>query len=185
MEGTRRRVCKIFSFDSPIAKADALGHNFGNLKRVGALKMSWMKVFSPIAAIAVVAVLCSSAFAQSAEKYKARLSVVPIASVNSRNTVDGIGSAAVTLTGSSLTVNGTFEGLKSPATAARLHRGVMTGVRGPALMDLTITPAPKGTITGTVNLTAEQVADLKQGRLYIQIYSQGAPEGNLWGWILK
>src|SRR5688572_9082473 len=119
--------------------------------------MRWKKAFSPITTAAVVALLLSSASAQSGEKYKARLSVVPIANANSRTTIDGIGSAAVTLTGTSLSVNGTFEGLKSAATAAKIHRGVMTGVRGPALMDLTITPAPKGTITGTVNLTADQV----------------------------
>jgi hypothetical protein len=147
--------------------------------------MGWMKVFPPLAAIAVSVVLFSSASAQSGDKYKARLSVVPIASANSRNTVDGIGAATITLTGTSLSINGTFEGLKSPATGAKIHRGVMMGVRGPAFSDLTITPAPKGTISGMVTLTAAQVADLKEGRLYIQIYSQGAPDGNLWGWILK
>jgi len=34
-------------------------------------------------------------------------------------------------------------------------------------------------------LTPEQVQSLKKGQLYIQIYSEKAPDGNLWGWLLR
>jgi hypothetical protein len=35
-----------------------------------------------------------------------------------------------------------------------------------------------------VQLNKEQLADLAQGKLYIQLHSEKAPEGNLWGWLL-
>ena len=27
------------------------------------------------------------------------------------------------------------------------------------------------------------VADLEKGRLYVQLHSEKAPDGNLWGWL--
>ena len=34
------------------------------------------------------------------------------------------------------------------------------------------------------NLTAEQIESLKKGRFYVQLSSEKAPDGNLWGWLL-
>jgi hypothetical protein len=105
-----------------------------------------------------------------------------------RPNVTGKGSATATLAGRTLTVNGSFEGLAAPATIARLHRGIAKGARGPALGDLTISQMPSGSLSGSVELTAAQVEDLRQGRLYIQIHSAKgvAPDGStLWGWLLK
>jgi hypothetical protein len=42
-----------------------------------------------------------------------------------------------------------------------------------------------GTISGTFDLTPDQVDALKKGRLYVQIQSEGAPNGHLLGWLLK
>src|SRR6478735_420993 len=41
-----------------------------------------------------------------------------------------------------------------------------------------------GTISGSIELTKPQIDDLAAGRLYIQLHSQKAPDGNLWGWLL-
>lgn len=122
--------------------------------------------------------------AQSQEKYKIRLSTVPMDGAL-RSTVAGSGSATAVLAGNKLTITGTFDGLRSPATAARLHRGLMTGVRGAALADLTVSKATTGTVSGSIDLTPEQAQSLKKGQLYIQIASEKAPDGNLWGWVLK
>ena len=65
--------------------------------------------------------------AQSQERYKARLATVPI-DVAMRNTVAGTGSATAVLTGAKLTVEGTFDGLVSPATTADVRRGPAMGV---------------------------------------------------------
>jgi len=119
------------------------------------------------------------------ETFKARLSPVPI-DVTMMSTVAGSGSITVTLSGKRLSITGTFEGLRSPATTAQLHRGIR-GIRGPAILDLDlmISKAVKGTLSGSVELTPDQIADLRNGRLYVQIQSERAPDGNLWGWLLR
>ena len=101
-----------------------------------------------------------------------------------REFVAGNGSAEATLAGNELTVIGRFEGLKSEATRARIHIGPVTGVRGPAAYELEVSKAMAGTISGVVELSDDTLARLDAGHLYIQIDSDSAPEGNLWGWLL-
>ena len=127
--------------------------------------------------------LGSAASAQTGETFKGRLSVVPL-DVSMQATVAGSGSLTAVLAGRKLTINGTFEGLRSPATVAQIHRGVR-GIRGPAVFDLTVTKATSGAVTGSLDLTPAQVEDLRNSRLYVQIDSERAPEGNLWGWLLR
>ena len=100
-----------------------------------------------------------------------------------RATIAGSGSLTAVLSGSQLSVEGKFAGLRSPATAAQIRRAPK-GLRGPAILDLKVTEDTSGTISGTLELTPEQVEDLKNARLYVQINSRGAPEGNLRGWLL-
>lgn len=115
--------------------------------------------------------------------YRARLGVVPI-DIVMQSTIAGSGAVTATLKGSTLTVTGTFTGLKTPATVVRVHRGPRTAMRGPAIGDLTATAATNGTISGSIELTKDQIDDLSSGRLYVQLHSQKAPDGNLWGWLL-
>jgi hypothetical protein len=122
--------------------------------------------------------------AQNQEKYKVRLSTVPMDG-GMREAVAGSGSASAVLTGTRLTITGTFQGLHSPATIARVHGGTARGVRGAPLGELTVTKAMTGTVSGSIDLTREQVQSLQSGRLYVQISSEKAPDGNLWGWLLR
>lgn len=122
------------------------------------------------------------AAAQSPQSYKARLSTVPI-DIAMQSTVAGRGQVTATLTGTTLLLKGTFSDLKSPATFAKIHAGPK-GIRGPAILDLTVTRAVNGTIEGRLELTPEQVGHLKRSGLYVQIHSEKAPDGNLWGWLL-
>ena len=137
-------------------------------------------------AIAVVAALIvlftQRTGAQSSRTFKARLSAVPVAAFSAN--VVGTGAVTATLSGTKLTVNGTFDGLATPATVARIHKSPKPGIRGPALFDLTVTKGTSGTITGTFDLTAAQVQEVSQGRYYVQLHSEKAPDGNLWGWLL-
>ena len=128
--------------------------------------------------------MAASGASQTPERYKVRLATVPMDG-GMRNTVAGFGSATATLTGARLSVTGTFDGLKSPATTAKLSGGVARGVRGDAIGNLDVTKSTKGQISGAVDLTAAQVKGLRDGHLYIEIASEKAPEGNLWGWLLK
>jgi hypothetical protein len=124
---------------------------------------------------------------QGSDKYTARLGWVPITAAE-RAGVAGKGSITATLAGTKLSLTGTFEGLVSPATVARLHRGVAKGARGAVITDLTISKATSGTITGSADLSAADVENLKAGKLYVQVHSEKgvAPDGaNLWGWLMK
>ena len=138
----------------------------------------------PWRAALVLAMVVSGhgAGAQSSMTFHARLSPVPI-DVSMLSKVAGSGSAKAVLDGRKLAISGKFEGLRSRATFARLHRA-QKGVRGPAVFDLSISKETSGNISGTVELTPTQVEDLKNSRFYIQVYSEGAPDGNLWGWLL-
>jgi len=142
----------------------------------------------PTAAVLVCAFvtisLALSGVARGQDKYKVRLSTVPMDG-GMREAVAGSGSASAVLAGTKLTITGTFQGLHSPATMARVHRGPARGVRGPSVGDLTVSPALNGTISGSIELTREQVQSLQIGKMYVQISSEKAPEGNLWGWILR
>jgi hypothetical protein len=100
-------------------------------------------------------------------------------------TVVGSGSVIATLTGSKLVIEGKFEGLHTPATVARIHKSPKPGLRGEPLFDLKVTGATSGTIAGQMDLTAAQVRELAQGRYYVQLHSEKAAEGNLWGWLLS
>jgi hypothetical protein len=135
-----------------------------------------------LVALVFAAAVASSVHAQ-APQYRARLSVVPI-DVAMQSTIAGSGSATAILKGSTLTINGTFSGLKTAATVARVHRSPRTGMRGVPIGDLTATAETSGAISGSIELTKEQIDDLAAGRLYIQLHSQKAPDGNLWGWLL-
>jgi hypothetical protein len=121
------------------------------------------------------------AAAPNGDMYRTRLSVVPI-DVAMQANVAGQGQVTATLVGNKLTVSGTAQGLRSPATEAHIHRGV-PGIPGPAILDLTVTKATSPTIGGTVDLTPSMVQDLKNGQLYVQLNSERAPEGNLRGWL--
>ena len=125
--------------------------------------------------------------AQSGDKYRGRLAPVPALGIAPAS-VAGVGSASATLTGKKITVTGSFEKMASPATAAHLNLGPVTGVRGGPVFDLTVTKAAdgtSGTLAGTFDLTPEQVDALKKGKFYVQIHSEGAPNGHLMGWLLK
>ena len=119
--------------------------------------------------------------AQTVKTYKTRLAPVPVATFTP--SITGVGSVTATLAGTKLTVAGTFEGLASPATVARLHRSPKPGIRGDVLFNLTVTSGTSGTISGTFDLTAAQVQEIAASRYYVQLHSEKAPDGNLWGWL--
>lgn len=135
------------------------------------------------AVILCAAVAVHVGVAQTSDTYKVRLTPVAIdASMMQR--IAGHGELKGVLAGNKLTITGNFSGLRSPATDAHIHNGPK-GIRGPAILDLEVSKATSGSVSGSVSLTPEQVEDLKNGRLYIQIDSQSAPDGNLWGWLLR
>jgi hypothetical protein len=137
----------------------------------------------------VIALGCViAALAAEAQTFTADLGWVPIGGAE-RTEVAGEGTATATLAGSRLSVTGSFEGLPANATGAKLHQGVATGARGrgTVIADLAVAGGTSGTLSGEVSLDAEQLAALRAGRLYIQIYSEKGvlpDHDTLFGWLL-
>jgi hypothetical protein len=159
---------------------------FGHLSRSKGMSSKKAMIFA-VAITIGLHMIGTSVHAQSGEKFKGRLAPVPALGIKPE-TVAGVGSSSATLSGRKLTVSGNFEKMASAATAAHLCLGPVTGVRGESVFDLTVSKTgdgKSGTIAGTFDLSPAQVEDLKKGRFYIQIHSEGAPNGHLLGWLLK
>ena len=125
--------------------------------------------------------------AQSGTLIRARLASAPPLGVP-RETVAGSGAVWWTLNGSTLEIDGSFERLASAATIARIHMGPFTAVRGEPVFDLTVRKTAdetSGLIGGSVELSPEQVQALRDGRFYVQLYSEGTENGHLQGWLLQ
>ncbi|HEU4617421.1 MAG TPA: CHRD domain-containing protein [Gammaproteobacteria bacterium] len=117
------------------------------------------------------------------DAWRARLARVPIDAATAA-AVTGSGQASAVLHGRKLEIMGSFEGLHGAATTAELRAGPVTGVRGGAVAPIEVTQDVAGSLSASIDLSDEQIAALRAGRLYIQIDSKSAPDGNLWGWLL-
>ena len=132
--------------------------------------------------LAVLFLPCDIA-AQRAQRFTARLTSMPVDPVTARTTT-GLGTATAVLEGNTLKITGTFDGLNSPATLAHVHRAAK-GLRGPKILDLTVTKATTGTIEGTFKLTPVQIEEIDRERWYLQIDTERNSEGHLRGWLMK
>jgi hypothetical protein len=141
-----------------------------------------MTLYRVLFVSAVVSGVWSAHPVAQSKAFATRLSVVPL-TIAMQATVAGQGSATAVLSGSRLTIEGKFDGLRSPATAARLHLAPRA-MRGEAIAELTVSKATSGTFKGSVDLTDRQRDALERLSLYVQINSEKAPEGNLWGWLI-
>jgi hypothetical protein len=144
-----------------------------------------------VAAVALSLLAAASAFAQPPRNYTADLGWVPIGGAE-RNDVAGEGTATATLSGSRLSISGSFTGLPAKVTGAKLLRGVAKGARGsagtPAVAELRVSGDTSGKLDGDVRLTPDQLAALEAGQLYVQIYSEKGvlpDHDTLWGWLLR
>ena len=127
--------------------------------------------------------LAAPAFAVPAG-FEAELDPAPFDAANRADVINSIGTVAATLDGSTLTVQGSFSNLASPAKGGSFRIGLAKGVPGEAIGgSLTVTHAPQGTVSGSVTLSPAQVEALNRQALYIRIDSEKAPDGNLQGWL--
>jgi hypothetical protein len=133
--------------------------------------------------MAVLLLLPALAVPATAAEFEARLGRMPVDS-RTQSSIAGLGHATGELDGNRLVIKGDFAGMLGPATIAELHIGPAVGVRGPVIHGLTVTPGADGELSGSVELDRDQVRALRAGRLYIQIHSESAPDGNLGGWLL-
>ena len=57
------------------------------------------------------------------------------------------------------------------------------GMRGAVVGEFVSGGGTNGTFKGTVTLSPAQAAAFVKGLLYVQVQSEKAPDGNLWGWL--
>ena len=124
-----------------------------------------------------------AAGAQTPEQRAARLTPSPIEAATATE-LTGAGAATAELSGVTLSVDGTFEGLQSPATETTLHAG-NRGLRGPVIAALELDGSTTGTFAAELTLSAVQAGYFRDDRLYIQLQSEENPEGLLRGWLLQ
>ena len=80
--------------------------------------------------------------------------------------------------GPKLMVNGTFDGMSSPATVAHLHRSTKGPEEpggptpGPVLFNIDVSTATDGTLNGSWWISEEQAEELRQGWYYVQVHSE-------------
>ena len=131
----------------------------------------------------VVSLLLMSAGSTSLaqEVYRARLSPMPT-TPQTVTEILGEGEVILTLSGNTLEVSGTFEGMSSSATGAHLHNGP-PAQPGPVVHTLEIDQATGGEISATLELSDEQVTALRNNELYVQVHSENNAPGELRGWI--
>ena len=142
-----------------------------------------MQRLANVFCVLVLATSLSARADTAPEVFKARLS--PLGVTNATvNIITGVGAVTATLKGTQLSLDVTFEGLTGAATVANVRRGAK-GIPGPVIFDLTVPKAARGKFTATLDLNVDQVADLRAGRLYLQIHSERAPDGSIRGWLLK
>jgi len=134
-------------------------------------------------ALLILVTWASTAVSASTEVFKARLAPLGVTQATV-NTITGVGYVTATLAGSRLIIDANFEGLTGMATSANIRRGPK-GIPGPIVIELQAPKASNGKINATLDLSAEQLADLQAGRLYLQIHSERAPEGSIRGWLLR
>ena len=131
-------------------------------------------------------ILCALLLAASpafAAGYEAELDPAPFDATNRADVIGSIGNATATLSGNTLTVQGTFSNLASPAKGGSFRIGLAKGVPGDAIGNLTVENARQGSFAGTVKLNSAQLAALKRQALYIRIDSEKSPDGNVQGWL--
>jgi hypothetical protein len=134
--------------------------------------------------LTVLMAVLSLAPLAAAEKYQVYLSPMPFTDAT-QPIMTGKGTASATLEGDTLSISGSFAGLSGPATKARLSLSRGPGIPGSPLVDLTLVGDVAGKVTGQTKLDPSQLVALRSRKLYIQIDSEKAPSGHLWGWLLE
>jgi len=148
------------------------------------------KLYATLLGAAVgLALAASSGVAQEAVRYGDHMGTMPAANVN-RASMSGRGMVSATLADNTLTIEGTFEGLKSPATGVAVFAGE-TGQMG---VDQVKTATNIGTIaaadvsgsfSGTVELTDEQIALLNGNGIFVVVQTEANPGGEIRGWLVS
>jgi hypothetical protein len=108
----------------------------------------------------------------------------------------GTGTVSVTLSGTTLSLSGSYSGLTTAMTAGHIHGPGGVPTNAPVIYDLVGNGILSGTTSGTYNgsfnlisnpvgytTTAQQIADLNSGYWYLNIHDSTFPGGEIRGQI--
>jgi hypothetical protein len=137
---------------------------------------------APRARFALCLLLAAPLAAQAPPVLRARLAPVPI-DVAMQATIAGLGAATATLSGTTLSVEGSYQGLVTAATTVRVYESARMGMRGTLVGEFPSGGGTSGSFKGAVTVSPGQAAAFSKGLLYVQLQSAKAPDGNLWGWL--
>ena len=146
------------------------------------LQSTYLKAAIAVLAFSVAIIAADCALGADGN-YNTRLTAVAYDGAMRAN-VQGDGHAAAILSGNKLSITGNYTELPSAATSAHVLMGPAIGVPGASISDLTVSGGTDGSISGEFVLDRNQLKALLSGHLYVQVDSQKAPDGNLWGWLM-
>ncbi len=93
------------------------------------------------------------------------------------------GSGTLTMIGSQMLYHISYSGLTAPATAAHLHGPAAVGVAANPLVPLSGAAGTSGTLSGTASLDPGALANLLDGKTYVNIHTGNNPNGEIRGQI--
>jgi len=109
----------------------------------------------------------------------------------------GTGTVSVTLSGTTLTLSGSYSGITSAMTGGHIHGPGNPGTNAPVIYDLIALGILSGTTSGTYNgsfglianptgysSTAQQLVDFNAGSWYLNIHDSAFGGGEIRGQIL-
>lgn len=132
---------------------------------------------------AMLFMLVSTAiFAQAQQRFVANLSgaqEVPAVATAGRGVCSIVLNAAET----QITVSCTYSGLSSAANAGHIHGNAAPGANAGILFNFGTVAGTSGTINQTFAVTAQQVADMRQKKMYVNIHTANNPGGEIRGQI--
>jgi hypothetical protein len=144
-------------------------------------------IMRPALPVLVIAMACAAP--ACAADYRASLGPMPLDD-ETKAVIAGRGDVTAELEGRVLTLKGRFRGLPSAAIRASVFESPYMGVPGKQVLELQVTAGTSGTVSGRFALNGDQAKALRTGRLYVQVDSEKAPpgyvwgpKGTLWGWL--
>lgn len=126
-------------------------------------------------------IISSAAVSQAQQVFVANLSgaqEVPAVTTSGKGVCQAILNAAQT----EISVNCRYSGLSSAANAGHIHGTASVGANAPVLFNFGTVSGTSGTIApAPFTVTAQQVADLRANKMYVNIHTANNPNGEIRG----
>ena len=93
-------------------------------------------------------------------------------------------SGFLSINGTNIVYNISFEGLSAPASAAHIHGPAAPTNSASVLIPLTVASGTSGTLSGSAPLSPDQLALIVSGQTYVNIHTANHPGGEIRGQVV-